>query len=1305
MTTLTRALAHLYTRGTAVTWPTLAPATPVDLPTYAFHRQRYWPRPSGPVGVDAAVGSVGLQSTGHPLLGARVALADPDGDRLLLTGRISLAEQPWLTDHTVMGRVLVPGTALAELALGAGEYAGCGQLSELVLQSPLTVPSEGATVDVQVTVGAPDEQEQRPVRIFSRPTTNDDEPADWTCHAVGALAADTAAAPVAEPTPWPPADATPVDVSGLYERLTEWGYAYGPVFQGLRAVWQRGDEVFAEVELPEPGLADAGRFGVHPALMDAALHCQVAIALEQGDGVERRLPFSFGGVQVHATGATTARVRLSPNGADAVSVIMTDTANLPVLTIDALTSRPIAAADIEGTARRTDSLFQLGWTALPVGDFDEQLLAVVGDGPVPEGARSFADLSELRKAVRPGEPVPDVVILRAPAGGQGEVPTETRSVVGTVLEAVQEWIASDETTSGRLAVVTANGVSASPGDVVDVAQAAVRGLVRSACSEHPGRILQVDVDGDAASLAALPGVLAAAVSAGEPEAVVRSGSASVPRLGKVSRGTALTAPEGGGAWSLDMDGSGTLEGLGLVPCPRSEAPPAEGQVRIAVRATGVNFRDVLLSLGMVAIAESFTEDAYGCEGAGVVAEIGPGVTDLAVGDHVMGLLSGSYGGPSAVADRRTVVRIPNGWTFAEAASVPTVFLTAYFALVDLAAVRPGESLLVHSAAGGVGMAAVQLARHWGVEVYATASRPKWPVVWETGVPPERVASSRTMEFGDSFREATGGRGVDVVLNCLAREFVDTSMGLLAAEGGRFIEMGKTDIRGGDAVATSWPGVYYRAFDLSDAGPDRVREMLAHLMELFEQGVLSPLPVAAWDTREAQEAFRYLSQARHIGKVALTTPPVPLDGTVLVTGGTGAIGTAVARHLVATHGVTDLVLTSRRGPDASGAAGLVAELAELGATVRVVACDAADRESLAGLLAGLPDLRGVVHAAGVLDDGVVSTLTPERLDAVLRPKADAAWYLHELTRDRDLSMFVLFSSAAGVFGAPGQANYAAANSFLDALAQHRRRSGLPAQSLAWGLWADRSTMAGTLDRTGLNRMGRTGVQPLSTENGLALFDTSVSLSQTLTVPVSLDVSRFSGAVPPLLRGLVRTAAKPSATNSPAAVGTGGGLRERVEGLPVKECEQLLGGIVRAQAAAVLGHDDPGAVGPEQPFKALGFDSLTSVELRNRLNAVTGLLIPVTAVFDHPTSTALAAHLRRLLLPEIDAVGLADAGIDRLQAVLADVSRDDPARTALTARLRGLLATWTDDGELGEQEDLTSATDAELFDLMDNNPWSR
>ncbi|MBM7443203.1 acyl transferase domain-containing protein/acyl carrier protein [Streptomyces sp. HB132] len=421
---------------------------------------------------------------------------------------------------------------------------------------------------------------------------------------------------------------------------------------------------------------------------------------------------------------------------------------------------------------------------------------------------------------------------------------------------------------------------------------------------------------------------------------------------------------------------------------------------------------------------------------------------------------------------------------------------------------------------------------------------------------------------------------------------------------------------------------YRAFDLGEAGADRMGEMLAHLVELFERGVLSPLPVTAWDTRQAPEAFRYLSQARHTGKVVLTTPQAALDGPVLITGGTGAVATAVARHLVITHGVTDLVLVGRRGPDAPHAAEQAQELRDLGASVRVVACDVSDRDAVADLLSGIPGLKGVVHAAGALDDGVVPALTPERLDTVLRPKLDAAWHLHELTQGHDLSLFVLFSSAAGVFGAPGQGGYAAANSFLDALAQHRRRAGLPAQSLAWGLWADRSEMTGALGGADLARMGRSGVKALSAEQGLALFDAAIASPRAHVVPVRLDMTALRGqdVVTPLLRGLVRSRTKRVASSTGLA---GGGLAQRLAALSVADRGRELTELVRTQAAIVLGHGNADAVDADRAFKALGFDSLTAVELRNRLGTATGVRLAVTAVFDHPTPSALAAELGSLL----------------------------------------------------------------------------
>ncbi|WP_157123612.1 SDR family NAD(P)-dependent oxidoreductase, partial [Mycobacterium shimoidei] len=375
----------------------------------------------------------------------------------------------------------------------------------------------------------------------------------------------------------------------------------------------------------------------------------------------------------------------------------------------------------------------------------------------------------------------------------------------------------------------------------------------------------------------------------------------------------------------------------------------------------------------------------------------------------------------------------------------------------------GQRVLIHAAAGGVGMAAVQLARHWGLEVFATASRGKWDTLRAMGFDDDHIGDSRSLEFEEKFRAVTGGRGVDVVLDSLAGDFVDASLRLVAP-GGIFLEMGKTDIRDPEAVAESHPGVRYRAFDLFEPGRPRMHQYLLELAKLFDDGVLRPLPATTFDIRRAPAALRFLSQARHVGKVVLTMPDAWAAGTVLITGGTGMAGSALARHVVARHGVRHLVLLSRRGMDAPGAPELVAELADAGAQVQVLACDAADREALAKVIADIPvqrRLSAVIHAAGVLDDAVVTSLTPQRVDAVLRAKVDAAWNLHELTRDLGVSAFVLFSSMAGLVGSSGQANYAAANSFLDALAAHRRAHRLPAISLAWGLWDQASNMTGGL----------------------------------------------------------------------------------------------------------------------------------------------------------------------------------------------------------------------------------------------------
>jgi NADPH:quinone reductase-like Zn-dependent oxidoreductase/thioesterase domain-containing protein len=639
-------------------------------------------------------------------------------------------------------------------------------------------------------------------------------------------------------------------------------------------------------------------------------------------------------------------------------------------------------------------------------------------------------------------------------------------------------------------------------------------------------------------------------------------------------------------------------------------------VRIAVRAAGLNFRDVLIALGL------YPGDApLGSEAAGVVLEVGAGITDLAPGDRVFGLVLDAFG-PLAIADRRLVVPMPAGFTFAQAAAIPVVYLTAYYGLVDLAALAPGERLLVHAAAGGVGMAAVQLARHFGAEVWATASAPKWDAVAALGVPAERIASSRDLSFREAFLAGTGGAGVDVVLDALAGEFVDASLDLLP-RGGRFVEMGKADIRDPEVVAREHPGVRYTAFDLFDAPPDQLQAMLREVVRLFEAGVLAHPPIRTYDVRRGAEAFRLLREGGNVGKVVLTVPaPLDPEGTVLVTGGTGGLGARFARHLAERHGARHLLLTSRRGPAAAGAAELVADLEALGATVRVEAADAADRDRLAALLGSLArPLTAVVHAAGVLDDGVVESLTADQVDRVLRPKLDAAAHLDELTAGADLSAFVLFSSVAALIGSPGQANYAAANAALDALATRRQAAGRPATSLAWGLW-DGAGMAAGLAGAEVARLERMGVGALSTELGTALYDEAVRLAPAVLAPVRLDPAALraqarAGLLPPMLRGLVRAPAR--------RAGGDGSLPGRLAGVTGADREKLVLELVQAQVAAVLGYAAGAAVDPDRAFKDLGFDSLGSVELRNRLGQASGVRLPSTLVFDHPTPAAVAGFL--------------------------------------------------------------------------------
>ncbi|MFD3573459.1 type I polyketide synthase [Streptomyces sp. NPDC058644] len=1291
---LTLAAARLHVRGARCDLAAVigGSGTRVDLPTYAFQHERYWLTAAVAPAGDGATAALGVATGDHPLLRAAVAL--PDSDGVVFTGRLSTRTQPWLADHGVGGQVLFPGTGFLDLALHAAGHCGLDTVEELTLHAPLVLPERGARV-LRVAVGA-DSDDRRSIRVHSR-AEDADRDAPWTEHATGTLTAGEA--PATELSEWPPQGATPMDADDVYDRLTELGYGYGPVFRALRAAWRLGSDVYVEVSLPE-GTGGEG-FSVHPALLDAALHAPVLRALDEIGGGPR-LPFTFTGVRLHAVGASTLRVRWSPTGQDEMSLAVADPTGRPVATVESLVMRPV---ELHKAASRTaDALFALEWTPIDgAADRPVRLAVLGGDDLVRDGlgghefgvdAPTVSDFGALDGVTDLLAPCP-----RPSSGADGADGAAARETVSWALELAQRWLADERTAHTRLVFVTRGAVdSATP----DPAQAAVWGLVRTAQTENPGRFALIDLDADE-SARALP----AALAGDEPQAAVRAGRVTVPRLTRATADAPLTPPAEG-PWRLDIRRPrGTLDDLALVPHPEATAPLAPGDVRIAVRAAGLNLRDIPTLDDRSERAET------GSDIAGVVTEVGAAVSDLAVGDRVLGMATQGFG-PLAVTDRRLLAPVPAGWTFAHAASVPLAFLTAHHALRDLADLRRGESVLIHGAASAEGMAAVHLARHLGARVYATANPADWDAVRAAGVPDAHLASSLDTDFAATFAAETGGRGMDVVLNLPAsevtesalpaREFIDASLHLLS-DGGRFLEPDAPDAHEPDDLP---PGVKYATYDRTQLGPDHVQEALVEVLALCGADRSSPLPVRAWDVRRAPEALRHLGEDRTVGKVVLTVPaPLDPDRPVLVTGGLGTLGALVARHLVTDRGVRNLVLAGRKGLATDGAPELRDELAALGAEVSVAACDVGDRDAVAALLASLDrPLGAVVHAAGVVDDGVLASLTPERVDRVLAPKVDGLRHLDELTRDADLSAFIVFSSAAGILGSAGQASYAAANATLDALVRRRHAHGLPGVSLAWGMWAAASGMTAGLDADDRARLGRSGILELPTQDALALFDAAARDDRATLVPLLLDTATLrgqaaDGTLPPILRGLVRAPAR-RVTAATAAAGTT--FIDTVTGQSAADREQTVLDLVRAQVAAVLGHSAGAHVDPDRALQDLGFDSLTSVELRNRLTAATGLRLPSTLVFDHPSAAAITRHVLTLLPrtgPEPEN-GVLDQ-LDRLESTLLALT-DDGTTTKVDLRLRALLAKWSDaradDTDEDDASDLTSATDDELFGYLDD-----
>ncbi|WP_299486087.1 type I polyketide synthase [Acaryochloris sp. IP29b_bin.137] len=712
----------------------------------------------------------------------------------------------------------------------------------------------------------------------------------------------------------------------------------------------------------------------------------------------------------------------------------------------------------------------------------------------------------------------------------------------------------------------------------------------------------------------------------EQEAGAISYQQSQRRVARLGPAKPITPQIPAEPFQLTLSSKGTPDNLQIVTSVRQQ--PGPGEVEIQVKAAGLNFIDVLDALGLL----PFDRDLLGVECTGQIVRIGEGVDAFQVGDPVIALAPGSFRQYITVP----IVLIghqPQTLSTMEAATIPTNFLTADYALRQVAQLQPGERILIHAAAGGTGMAAVKIAQQIGAEVYTTASPGKWEALRIQGV--TQIMNSRTLDFADEIIVKTNGQGVNVVLSSLSGEFIPKGLSVLAPQG-RFLEIGKRDIWTAEQVAEVRPDVAYHLIDLMTVAhtqPDQIQVMLQSLQQQFEEKALTPVPYQVFPITEASQAFRCMQQAQHIGKIVLDFEPDPpisiqADATYLLTGGLGGLGLSTAEWLVE-QGARHLALVSRRTELSADVTTAVERLRQQGTSVALLQADVANRAQLDRALAQvrdtLPPLRGVIHAAGILEDGVLQQLTWEQMQTVLAPKIWGAWNLHELTKKQSLDLFVLYSSAAALLGSPGQGSHVAANSFLDALAHHRRQLGLPALSINWGPWSEVGSAATRVIHKQMQAKGVGAITSYQGKQALSQLFYKNTLSQVGVIPIHWSRFRMSVNRDSFFTNFNQPEFSQFPSGQTPAQKSQADWRFILQTLPHRQRTGFIAQELQIEVAKILGLPSSQNLDPVTSFFDMGMDSLMAVELKNQLDLHLGTPVASTDIFEFPNIRALATHL--------------------------------------------------------------------------------
>jgi phthiocerol/phenolphthiocerol synthesis type-I polyketide synthase C len=1291
-------LGALHVQGYALDWAVLYPQfrPPVSLPAYPWQRERFWFDPS--VLLRTGPSQTAVPLSGHPLLGAYLPLA-ADRRRHVWQGQLSLARLPYLADHRVGERVIFPAAGyLAMITAAISEQHGDRpfQLNNVRFIEALPLPaSQPVATQLTLTNEPPDQAAFEIAALSDGPTR------EWTRHAGGHVTFGRDAAPnPGELMALRQRCSQEMDAAAFYDSLARRQLNYGPVFQRITAL-RRGDgQALAQLDVLPPD----NTYCLHPALVDAALQTLVAAApaelLAAGQtflpvGIEQ---FVINGRDFQGGGCWSyARFDAGQAAGDQQlrgDVFLLDEQGNLLAAAWGLQARLLGAASQESVPGADHWFYQVAWSEQP--PLPAQSNAVNGrwlllarpDAPfvaplrrelnqagqqiiMAQPGSQFNRIGDDQYELNPDRPEDFRQLLAAINGGcrgiiQGwglnDAPltpsllAEAQSLTAVAtLHLIQALTADDAQNTPRLICLTAGVMDGDSDGEGSLPASSLVGLARVANNEHP-QLACVTVD-----LPVKPGPDEVAALAreclagdGEREIALRTGKRFVARLEPMLDGTRVNTDEHGLVdVCLQVGQVGSLESLTWRPAARRQ--PDANEVEIRVTAAGLNFLDVLTAMGNRPDAAGQAV-SLGVECAGRVTAVGEGVTQFAVGDEVVALAPHAFSSLTTVS-ASLVAPKPPALSLTEAATIPIAYVTAYYALNEVARLRPGERVLIHSAATGTGLAAVQMARHVGAEIWATAgSEGKRDYLRSLGI--DHVFDSRSLDFATEIRALTDG--VDVVFNSLAGDAIPAGLSLLRPRG-RFLEIGKRDIYDNERLGLYQlrQNITFTAVDLAQIAADDpayAGGLLRQVLTLFEQDRLTPLPTELFAAADVAQAFRQMAQARHVGKIVVTmgeeltvdsgqlivdseplgpSPSLRHDGTYLITGGLGGIGLKVADYLAA-QGAGCVTLLGRSKPSLE-AETAVANLRQKGTTVTIFQADVTDEGQLTAVFdqirRELPPLRGIFHAAGILDDGTLQQQTAVRFNTVLAPKVRGGWLLHQLSLDDPLDHFVLFSSIAAIFGSPGQSNHAAANAFLDGLAYYRRAQGLPALSVNWGAWLEVGAAVG---KESAARGAAAGMAAITPERGISALDQLLATRPVQVVVTVVDWPRWfqhypAAAETPLLARFVPAGDDGRGDARPASAAN---VAAQLQALDrPQERRDLLENFLRRQAAHIL-RQSPAKIETHVPFGSLGFDSLMGLELKNSLERQLGLVLPVSLVWNYPTVAEMAVFIARQLGLSLD-----------------------------------------------------------------------